>query len=485
MAKNIQFPVDFLWGGATAANQVEGGYNEGGKGLSTFDIVPFVEPKDRDGIPLDINKAQFEKYLETSDDINFPKRRGSDHYHRMEEDVKLFAEMGYKTYRLSISWPRIFPTGVEKEPNEEGLQFYDDLFDELLKYNIEPLVTMSHYEMPVYLTQHFNGWESRELIDLFTNYAEVLFTRFKDKVKYWIPFNELNMMLTSAYTGGGILPENSKRSEMEVKYQGSHHQLVAQAKTIEIGRKINPNFQFGTMIARLETYSASPKPVDVLKSVQEDQLNFFYTDVSVRGTYPKFMYRYFEDNNIKIEITEEDKNILKANTADYVAFSYYMSYMAAFDPTGEKTSGNLVDSVKNPYLEVSDWDWPVDPIGLRITLNRMYDRYQLPLFIVENGLGAHDTLTETGEVHDDYRIDYTRRHLVEVSEAIKDGVEVMGYTNWGCIDLISCGTNEMTKRYGFIYVDADNYGNGSYDRYKKDSFYWYQEVIKTNGSNLL
>lgn len=482
--KNSQFPTAFLWGGATAANQVEGAFNEGGKGLSTFDIVPFVEKKDRVGIPLDITLEQYERYSKTTELVNFPKRRGSQHYQQMKEDVALFAEMGYKVYRLSISWPRIFPTGVEAEPNEAGLQFYDALFDELIKYDIEPLVTMSHYEMPLALTERYNGWESRAVIALFLKYAKVVLERYQAKVKYWIPFNELNMMLTSAYTGGGVLVEKSPKHELAVKYQASHYQLVAQAKTMELARQLIPNVQLGAMIARLETYAATAKPLDVLTAVQEDQLNFFYTDVSVRGAYPRYMTRFFKEQDITLDITAEDTKILSEQTADYVAFSYYMSYLAAHDESGEKTSGNLVDSMKNPYLALSEWDWPIDPVGLRITLNRMYDRYQKPLFIVENGLGATDVLTAEGTVHDTYRIDYTKVHLQQIAEAIADGVEVMGYTNWGCIDLISCGTNEMSKRYGFIYVDADDYGNGSYKRYRKDSFYWYKQVIESNGEEL-
>lgn len=479
------FPEGFLWGGATASNQCEGGYNLGGKGLSTLDFVKFIKKDDRnnDISTMDVTYDQLKQYLADDSGINFPKRRGIDFYHHYKEDIGLLAEMGFKTFRMSISWPRIFPTGLEEEPNEEGLQFYDDVFDQLLAYGIEPLVTMIHYEIPIELTKRYNGWESRELVEYFVKYAKTILDRYKDKVKYWITFNEINMMLASAYTGGGLFPEKSAKSDLEVKYQATHHQFLASALATKYAHEVAPEAKIGCMIARLETYPATCKPEDMLKAVQEDQLNVFYTDVMVRGKYPNYMMRYFEEHNIHINMEKGDEEILAGNTADYVAFSYYMTYLASSDPAKAETSGNLIGSLKNPYLEVSEWKWPIDPIGLRITLNRLYDRYQVPLFIVENGLGAYDKL-EDEKVHDDYRIDYLAKHIAQMREAVEDGVELLGYTTWGCIDLVSAGTSEMSKRYGFIYVDQDDYGNGTLERYKKDSFYWYKKVIATNGEDL-
>ncbi len=488
MKKNANtFPKNFLWGAATAANQVEGGYNEGGKGLSSFDMVPFYEPeirKDLDVLTSDISYEQLKEYKQSDKGINFPKRRGTDMYHHYQEDIRYFAEMGFKVYRLSIAWARIFPTGVEKEPNEAGLKFYEAIFDECLKYGIEPLVTMSHYEMPLYLVEKYNGWESHEVIAYFVHYAEVILERYKGKVKYWIPFNEMNMTVFSPYTGAGIFTENIETKNIETaKYQAIHHQFIASAKIKAIAKKTAPNAQIGCMIARLENYPATCAPQDVLSALKDDQLNCFFLDVFARGKYPNYMYRVFAENEVEFEITEEEERLLKENTVDFISFSYYMTYIARFDPTSQRNSGNLVDTEINPYLEKTEWNWTIDPIGLRITLNRLYDRYQLPLFVAENGLGATDQLV-AGKVHDDYRISYLKQHIEQIKEAVRDGVDVFGYTVWTAIDLVSCGTNEITKRYGFIYVDVDNYGKGTFKRYKKDSFEWYKRVIASNGEKL-
>ena len=485
LQKTEGFPKDFLWGGATASTQCEGAYDVGGKGLSTLDFVKFIEKENRndDISSMNVTYKELEQYFNDDSGVNFPKRRGVDFYHHFKEDIRLFAEMGMGTFRMSISWPRIFPTGLEEEPNEEGLKFYDEVFDELLAYGIEPLVTMIHYEIPIELTKRYNGWESRELVDYFVKYTKTILNRYKDKVKYWIIFNEINMMLANAYTGGGICLERSKRSELEVKYQATHHQFVASALTTKYAHEVAPNAKIGCMIARLETYPASCKPEDMYKAIHEDQLNVFYTDVLVRGKYPNYMSRYFAEHNINITMEPGDEEILACYTADFVSFSYYMTYLASSDPSQSETSGNLIGTIKNPYLELSQWNWPIDPVGLRITLNRLYDRYNVPLFIVENGLGAHDTL-ENGRVHDRYRIDYLAKHIAQMKEAVKDGVELLGYTTWGCIDIVSAGTSEMSKRYGYIYVDQDDYGNGTMKRYKKDSFYWYKKVIVSNGEDL-
>jgi 6-phospho-beta-glucosidase len=481
-----QFQEGFLWGGATAANQLEGAFDADGKGLSTSDMAPFVPYDARNGkdFTFDVNSVELEQYLSGATDTYFPKRNGVDFYHRYKEDIALFAEMGFKVFRLSIAWPRIFPTGEEETPNEAGLAFYDKVLDELLKYNIEPLVTISHYEMPVALSQKYNGWEDRRLIDLYLKFANTLFDRYKDKVKYWITFNEMNMMLTSLYTGGGILEDKIKGSKEQVGYQATHHQFVASALAVKSGKEKMPNAQIGCMICRLETYAASSKPEDVLQTLKEDQMNLFYPEVQVRGEYPSYMNRYFKEQGIEIVKEAGDDEILRNNTVDFIAFSYYMTYIGKYDPDDNSNSGMLVSQIKNPHLELSQWGWPIDPIGLRIALNRLYDRYQKPLFVVENGLGAKDKLEEDGTIHDSYRIDYLRAHIEQMKEAVADGVELMGFTSWGPIDIISCSTSEMAKRYGFIYVDQDNLGNGTLDRYRKDSFYWYKQVIESNGEVL-
>ncbi|PWW34368.1 MULTISPECIES: glycoside hydrolase family 1 protein [Paenibacillus] len=480
------FPAGFLWGGATAANQLEGAFDADGKGLSTSDMAPFVPKELRNGkdFTFDVNSVELEEFLGGNTDVYFPKRNGVDFYHRYKVDIAMFAEMGFKVLRISMAWTRIFPTGEEEVPNEAGLAFYDNVLDELLKHNIEPLVTISHYEMPVHLTQKYNGWEDRRLIDLYLKFANTLFDRYKDKVKYWITFNEMNMILTSLYTGGGILEDKIKGSKEQVAYQATHHQFVASALAVKSGKEKMPNAQIGCMICRLETYAASSKPEDVLQTLKEDQMNLFYPEVQARGEYPSYMNRYFEENGIELVKEPEDDAIIKDNTVDFIAFSYYMTYIGKYDPNDNSNSGMLVSQVKNPHLEVTEWGWPIDPIGLRVALNRLYDRYRMPLFIVENGLGATDKLEEDGSIHDTYRIDYLRRHIEQMREAVADGVDLMGFTSWGPIDIISCSTSEMGKRYGFIYVDQDNAGNGTLQRYRKDSFNWYKQVIESNGQIL-
>lgn len=391
--------------------------------------------------------------------------------------------MGFKVFRLSISWARIFPTGLEDKPNEEGLAFYDKVFDECAKYGIEPLVTMSHYEMPITLTEKYNGWMSRELVPLFEKYARAILERYKDKVKYWITFNEMNMNLNSLYTGAGIL-EDLVDHKLQAAYQASHHQFIASALTVKAAKEIIPNVQIGCMINQIEAYAKTTKPEDQLQAVKSNQLNMFYPDVQARGEYPTYMVKYFADNDIKLDIEEQDEEILKEGIVDFVAISYYMSHVAEAREDAAELAGTFDSPIKNEHLELSQWDWPIDPMGLRISLIKLYDRYQKPLFVCENGLGARDTLTSDGEIHDDYRIDYLKQHIEQMKEAVKEGVDLMGYTPWGCIDLISCGTSQMSKRYGLIYVDQDDRGNGTLDRYRKDSFYWYKNVIATNGEDL-
>lgn len=479
------FPEGFLWGGAVAANQCEGAYNVDGKGLSTADMVPFRPDKVAANIAdMDASYDEIIRFMDPDCKENLPKRRGCDFYHHYKEDIKMFAEMGFGIFRTSIAWSRIYPTGFETEPNEKGLQFYDDLFDECLKYGIQPLVSLSHYEMPIEITLKNNGWESRDTIDLFVKFARTCFERYKDKVKYWIPFNEINMVRTSVYVGGGCLLEKSKLDLQTLRYQLTHHQMVASALCVKLCHEIIPDAMIGCMIARLETYPATCNPIDVAKAMEENQMNLFYLDIAARGEYPGYLIRFLHDNDIHLDIREEDDEILRNGKVDFVSFSYYMSYLASYESGKNKNSGNLVESEVNPYLEVSAWKWPVDPVGLRITLNTLYDRYQLPVFVLENGLGAVDEISEDGKIHDDYRIEYLRRHIIEMKKAVQDGVDLLGYTTWGPIDIVSQGTCQMKKRYGFIYVDMDDYGNGTYKRMKKDSFDWYRKVIKSNGESV-
>lgn len=469
MSKN--FPKDFLWGGAVAANQCEGAYNEDGKGLSTQDIAP-------KGITGPITEKP------TKDNM---KLIGIDFYHRYKEDVKLFAEMGFKVFRTSIAWSRIFPNGDDKEPNEKGLQFYDNLFDECLKYGMQPLVTISHYETPLALAKNYDGWKNRKLVGFFEKYVRTIFARYKDKVKYWLTFNEINSILHQPYMSGGIYTDKEKLTKQDL-YQAIHHELVASALAVKIGHEMIPDAKFGCMILGVPSYPLTPNPDDVLEALKQNRENFYFADVQARGYYPKYMDRYFKKDNIKIHFEPEDKEILK-NTVDFVSFSYYMSSCATADlDKRKKGNGNIISGVPNPYLEASQWGWQIDPKGLRYILNILYDRYEKPLFIVENGLGAVDELItdENGNktVNDDYRIKYLNDHLVQVGEAIEDGVEVMGYTTWGCIDLVSASTAELKKRYGFIYVDRNDDGTGTLNRYRKKSFYWYKKVIETNGKSL-
>lgn len=467
-----EFPKSFLWGGATAANQYEGAYNEGGKGLSVQDVTP---------------KGGFGPITDMPTEDNL-KLEGIDFYHRYKEDIALFAEMGFKVYRTSIAWSRIFPNGDDAEPNEEGLAFYDKVFDELSKYGIEPLVTLSHYETPLSLSKKYNGWASRELVGFYEKYVRTVFNRYKDKVKYWLTFNEINSILHAPFMSGGILTSPEELSKQDL-YQAVHHELVASASATKIAKEINPDFQIGCMVLAMPTYPMTPNPDDVVAAMDAERQNYMFSDIHVRGKYPNYMKRFFHDHNISIHFELGDEELLAENTVDFISFSYYMSATASAQPENyEQGKGNIMGGIPNPYLEASEWGWQIDPKGLYLALNNFYDRYQIPLFIVENGLGAIDELIveENGNktVNDDYRISYMSDHLVQVREAIRDGVEVMGYTSWGCIDLVSASTAEMKKRYGFIYVDRNNDGSGTLNRYKKKSFYWYKDIIQTNGEAL-
>ena len=468
----------FLWGGATAANQCEGAYREGGRGLANVDVVP--AGKDRWSVA--VGKM---KMLECDDKYYYPSHEAIDMYHHYKEDIKLFADMGFKCYRMSIAWTRIFPNGDEKEPNKEGLAFYGNLFDECLKYGIEPIVTICHFDVPMHLIRQIGGWKNRKMIEYFVQYCEVILTEYKDKVKYWITFNEINMLLHAPFMGAGIIFEDGD-NETQIKYQAAHHELVASALVTKRAHEIKPDFQIGCMLAGGNTYANTCAPEDVWKSIEKDRENYFFIDVQSRGVYPNYAVKMFEREGIQIKTEFEDEKILRENTVDFISFSYYASRLTSADATVDKeTQGNVFATLKNPYLEESEWGWQIDPLGLRITLNSLYDRYQKPLFIVENGLGAVDIPDKDGNIQDNYRIDYLRAHIEAMKDAVNvDGVELIGYTSWGCIDLVSASSGEMKKRYGFIYVDKDNEGNGTLKRCKKASFDWYKKVIASNGENL-
>ncbi|CUO72948.1 MULTISPECIES: 6-phospho-beta-glucosidase [Clostridium] len=470
---NNKFPDNFLWGGAVAANQCEGAWNVHGKGVSTADVA---------------TAGSREKKREYTDGViegkYYPSHEAIDFYHRFEGDIALLAEMGFKCFRTSIAWTRIFPNGDESEPNEEGLKYYDRLFDECLKYGIEPVVTISHYEMPYALVEKYGAWRNRKLVDFYVNYCEAIFSRYKNKVKYWMTFNEINVIALHPFIPAGIKFVEGENKE-QVVYQAAHHQLVASAKAVSLGHKINPDFKIGMMMIYPLMYPETCNPSDTLLVQEAMNKNYFFSDVQARGYYPNYMKNYFERNNITIEMAEDDEEVLREGSVDYIGFSYYMSLVMGTNKDEESVSGNMMGGKKNPYLQASDWGWQIDPVGLRISLNNLYNRYQKPLFIVENGLGAIDAVEEDGSINDDYRIDYLRKHIEEMKKAVViDGVELMGYTPWGCIDLISASTGEMMKRYGFIYVDKNNDGEGTLDRKRKKSFYWYKDVIRSNGEKL-
>ncbi|MGF6267842.1 6-phospho-beta-glucosidase [Lelliottia nimipressuralis] len=459
------FPDTFLWGGAVAANQVEGAYLEDGKGLSTSDVQP---------------KGVFGPVVEREPGDSGIKDVAIDFYHRYPDDIKLFAEMGFSCLRVSIAWTRIFPNGDEPQPNEAGLAFYDKLFDELAAHNITPLVTLSHYEMPWGLVKQYGGWGSRQVIGFFERYARTVFTRYKEKVKLWLTFNEINMSLHAPMTGVG-LPETSSKAEV---YQAIHHQLVASALAVNACHEIVPEGKIGNMLLGGLVYPLTCKPDDVLEALQENRAWQFFGDVQCRGAYPGYMLRFFRDNGIQLDVTDADREALKS-TVDFISFSYYMTGCVTTDEElNQQARGNILSMVPNPHLASSEWGWQIDPVGLRTLLNVLWDRYQKPLFIVENGLGAKDKPDADGVVQDDYRIAYLNDHLVQVREAMEDGVEMMGYTSWGPIDLVSASKAELSKRYGFIYVDRDDNGNGTLARSRKKSFYWYKEVISTKGASL-
>lgn len=477
-----KLPKDFLWGGAVAAHQLEGAWDEDGKGPGVIDVMTAGAV----GKPRQITETvEADKY--------YPNHEAIDFYHRYKEDIALFAEMGLKCFRTSIAWSRIYPKGIEEEPNEAGLQFYDDLFDELLKHNIEPVITLTHFEMPLYLAQNYGGFKNRQVVDYFVKFAETVFKRYKDKVKYWMTFNEINNKMDHTneiflWTNSGVKVEPGEDAKLAMHTAG-HHELIASALAVIKGKEINPDFQIGTMISHVPIYPLTGHPKDIMLAEEAMRLRYFYPDVQVRGYYPEYALKEYEREGIEIPFLEGDEEILRKGTVDYIGFSYYMSatvdHTAANGSDEENIHGKIPYQVDNPYLTASEWDWTIDPVGLRLSLNRLYDRYQVPLFIVENGFGAVDVVEEDGSIHDTDRINYLRDHIKEMIKAVDhDGVDLIGYTPWGIIDLVSFTTGEMKKRYGMIYVDRDNEGNGTLERRKKDSFEWYRKVIESNGEDL-
>ena len=473
-----KLPKDFLWGGAFAAHQFEGGWNEGGKGPSVVDVLT----AGAHGVPREITQT-------VEEDKFYPNQVASDFYHRYKEDIKLFAGMGLKCLRTSIAWTRIFPNGDELEPNEEGLKFYDDVFDELLKYGIEPVITLSHFELPLHLAREYGGFRSRKVVDCFERFAKVCFERYKNKVKYWMTFNEINNQMDTGnplffWTNSGVVVEEGEDPKA-VLYKVAHNELLASAKAVIAGKEINPEFKIGCMVSHVPIYPYSCNPDDVMAAEEAMRQRYFFADVHCRGHYPSYALKEFEREGYDIGMEEGDAEILAKGTVDYVGFSYYMSTTVKSDVhnenTGDIVNGALSNGVENPYIESSDWGWAIDPVGL----NRFYDRYELPVFIVENGFGAVDKVSEDGKIHDQYRIDYLKKHIEQMELAVNyDGVDLMGYTPWGIMDLVSFTTGEMKKRYGMIYVDRDNEGNGTMERSCKDSYYWYKQVIKSQGEDL-
>ena len=479
LMREHKIPDDFLWGGAVAAHQLEGGYDKGGKGISIADVMT----AGANGVEREITEGILPgKY--------YPNHEAIDFYSRYKDDIKLFAEMGFKCFRTYIAWTRIFPNGDETEPNEEGLQFYDDMFDELRKYNIEPVITLSHFEMPYHLVEKYGGWRSRKVIRFFVRFAETVMKRYKDKVKYWMTFNEINNQGTSynswsSWTNSGIIYREDEDVQT-VLQQAVHYEMVASAKTVKLGHEINPDFKIGCMLAMVPYYPRTCSPDDMLASqVAMEHRLFYYGDIHVFGEYPAYMNAFRENHGIELDMTEEDLACLKEGCVDYIGLSYYMSNtISSVETENCQKVAEGYYTAKNPYVKASDWGWQIDPKGLRYSLNLLHQRYHVPLFIVENGFGAYDKVEEDG-IHDSYRVEYLKVHIQEMKKAMfEDGVPVMGYTPWGCIDLVSAGTGEMEKRYGFIYVDKDNKGNGTLERRKKDSFEWYKKVIESNGEVL-
>lgn len=481
MFKDYQMPKDFLWGGAIAANQAEGAFQVDGKGISLADVHKYYPDKTNAEISQEQIKGMSVEDIQANladTDGYYPKRHGIDFYHTYPEDLALLKELGFKTFRTSIDWTRIFPTGEEETPNEAGLAYYDRLIDKIIELGMEPIITILHYETPIEISLKYGGWNNRKVIDLFVKYGKVLLERYKEKVKYWIVINQINLIQFEPFNSTAI-PYDTVDNYEEASFQAIHHQFIASAQLVAYAKKINPQMQMGTMVADCTVYPFSCKPDDVILAMKRNRMEYFYTDVQFRGEYPQYALNYFEEHGIEIDITLEDQQMLKENTMDYLAISYYYSQMV----DSEKNSMNPASVTPNPTLKVNPWGWAVDPQGLYNSLSQYWDRYGKPIIIAENGFGMYDKVTD-GQIHDDYRISYLSEHIQQMKKAMYDGVDVIAYCAWGPIDIISCSSAQMEKRYGFVYVDLDNEGKGTGKRMKKDSFTWYQKVIATNGEEI-
>ena len=474
----MAFPKGFLWGGAIAAHQAEGAWDEDGKGPSVADVMTGGSP--------DVKREITDGVLPGK---NYPNHEAIDFYHHYKEDIALLAKMGFKCFRTSIAWTRIFPQGDELEPNEAGLQFYDDLFDEMLKYGMEPVVTLSHFEIPLHLAKKYGGWRDRRMIEFFVRFATICFERYKDKVKYWMTFNEINnqrevigaMSEHHAFQDSGLTYKVGE-DRYQAMYQAAHHEFVASALAVKEGHRINPDMYIGCMIAMGPVYPASAKPLDQIAALKEMDRTFVFADVQCRGHYPSYILKEWERFGTEIKMEPEDLKIIKEGQVDYIAFSYYMSFATEFTSDEHRHVGR---EVKNPFVKANDWGWQIDPVGIRYSLNVLQERYELPMMIVENGIGLHEKPEADGMIHDDARIEYFANHIAEMKKAVElDGVTLLGYCPWGPIDIVSASTGEMDKRYGFIYVDKNNKGEGTLERSPKKSFYWYKRVIDTNGENI-
>ncbi|MFC3927940.1 glycoside hydrolase family 1 protein [Streptococcus caprae] len=494
-----KFPDNFLWGGAIAANQAEGAYNEDGRGLVQTDVTTggtknsprYTTYIDKDGKPGKVASMGHAGVIPEGatfavlEDHYYPNHKAVDFYHRYKEDIKLFAEMGYSVFRLSISWARIFPNGNDETPNQAGLDFYRSVFEECRKYNIEPLVSIWHFDTPLNLEQNYGGWSNRKLIDYYEKFARTIFNEYKGLVKYWLTFNEINNTVMFLDMLSVIAGHEATDEEYQVAYQQLHHQFVASARAVQAAKEIDPNYQLGCMICGITNYPATCDPADILATEHAWERNLFYCgDVQVKGKYPTYAKRLWKERNVTLDIQEGDLEDLAKGTVDMYTFSYYMSALVTTHKVDDKVGGNFSMGARNEYLTYSEWGWAEDPTGLQYFLEKIYDRYQVPLMVVENGLGAQDVVGEDGVVHDDYRINYHRNHVNAMAKAIDNGVDLIAYTTWGCIDIVSAGTGEMRKRYGFIYVDMDDEGKGTLERTPKDSFHWYKKVIASNGADV-
>lgn len=468
--------TDFMWGGATASSQYEGGFDRGGKTLDTQDCRMYRPRTDNATVSTRLLSEKDVLNAKADHDGNYPFRHGSEGYTHLKEDIALLKELGIDIYRFSISWARLYPTDDYSYPCKEGIAYYDEVFHEVKKAGMKVFLTLTHYAVPLYVVEK-GGWKKRETIELYVRFAKTVFEKWGSMIDYYLPFNEINAGYFSPYNGVALLRDEHNGYDLSDIYTCLHHQFVASARIINMQRRISPNSQSGCMVACFCYYPYSCNPDENLKTMQDEQKYQWYPcDVLAGGSYPYYMKHLFEQENLSVDITEQDEILLKENTCDFTSFSYYQSSVISIEEK-EKTAGNLVVTTKNPYLKASEWGWQIDPVGLRITINKMYERYGKPVFISENGLGARDDLESDHTIHDPYRVDYLKKHFEQIDLAIEDGCKVLGYIMWGIIDIVSAGSCEMEKRYGVVYVDADNEGKGSYNRYRKDSFYWFRDFI--------